>query len=588
MVNKKVCNLEGILELLVAQEIVEQDKASMVSTLVSQQDRKNLHPLEIIARRQWTNVSQPDQVLSLDVLTDWLAAQSNLTRYHFDPLKMDVGSCTSIISYAYASRFGILPVKVTDNEVVIAVSDPFRFEWIDEIGRIANRPIVTVFANPEERKAFALEFYSISRAMDSAGANQGSGPGTLQNLEQLIQLGSVGSVDADDQHIVSIVDWLMQYAFGQRASDIHIEPRREQGNVRFRIDGVMHQVYEIPANITAAVISRIKIMGRLDVAEKRKPQDGRIKTRSPDGVEIELRLSSMPTAFGEKLVLRIFDPEVLVKNFSALGFEKKESDVWNHMIGQPNGIILVTGPTGSGKTTTLYSSLKHLARPEVNVCTIEDPIELVESSFNQMQVQYNIDLDFASGVKTLLRQDPDIIMIGEIRDRETAEMAVQAALTGHLVLSTLHTNDAPSAIARLSEIGVPPYLISATLIGVVAQRLVRTLCPHCKQGQNIDKQAWEALIKPWKTSAPDKISQAEGCLECRQTGYKGRVGIYEMMPINDVLKQEIGHDFDLARFRKAAIKQGMKPLNLAGAQKIAKGLTTIEEVLKVAPPRYNS
>jgi len=322
--------------------------------------------------------------------------------------------------------------------------------------------------------------------------------------------------------------------------------------------------------------------------EKRKPQDGRIKTRSPDGVEIELRLSSMPTAFGEKLVLRIFDPEVLVKNFSALGFEKKESDVWNHMIGQPNGIILVTGPTGSGKTTTLYSSLKHLARPEVNVCTIEDPIELVESSFNQMQVQYNIDLDFVSGVKTLLRQDPDIIMIGEIRDRETAEMAVQAALTGHLVLSTLHTNDAPSAIARLSEIGVPPYLISATLIGVVAQRLVRTLCPHCKQGQNIDKQAWEALIKPWKTSAPDKISQAEGCLECRQTGYKGRVGIYEMMPINDVLKQEIGHDFDLARFRKAAIKQGMKPLNLAGAQKIAKGLTTIEEVLKVAPPRYNS
>jgi len=268
MVNKKVCNLEGILELLVAQEIVEQDKASMVSTLVSQQDRKNLHPLEIIARRQWTNVSQPDQVLSLDVLTDWLAAQSNLTRYHFDPLKMDVGSCTSIISYAYASRFGILPVKVTDNEVVIAVSDPFRFEWIDEIGRIANRPIVTVFANPEERKAFALEFYSISRAMDSAGANQGSGPGTLQNLEQLIQLGSVGSVDADDQHIVSIVDWLMQYAFGQRASDIHIEPRREQGNVRFRIDGVMHQVYEIPANITAAVISRIKIMGRLDVDRK--------------------------------------------------------------------------------------------------------------------------------------------------------------------------------------------------------------------------------------------------------------------------------------------------------------------------------
>ena len=452
----------------------------MVSSLVSAQDRKNLHPLEIIARRQWTNFSRPDQVLSLDILTDWLAERAGLLRYHFDPLKMDVGSCTSIISYAYASRFGILPVKVTDAEILIAVTDPFQFEWKDEIDRIVNRPINIVFANPQELKAYSLEFYSISRAVDSAGANQGEASSTLQNLEQLIQLGSVGSVDADDQHIVSIVDWLMQYAFGQRASDIHIEPRREQGNVRFRIDGVMHQVYEIPANITAAVVSRVKIMGRLDVAEKRKPQDGRIKTRSPDGAEIELRLSSMPTAFGEKLVLRIFDPEVLVKNFAALGFEKKESDIWNHMIEQPHGIILVTGPTGSGKTTTLYTSLKHLARPEVNVCTIEDPIELVEPSFNQMQVQHNIDLDFASGVKTLLRQDPDIIMVGEIRDRETAEMAVQAALTGHLVLSTLHTNDAPSAIARLTEIGVPPYLISATLIGVVAQRLVRTLCPHCK------------------------------------------------------------------------------------------------------------
>ena len=587
MVKKKVCSLEAVLELLVAQKIVEQDKASMISSLVSEQDRKTLHPLEIIARRHWTNFSQPDQVLSLDVLTNWLAQQTGLKRYHFDPLKMDVGSCTSIISYAYASRFGILPVKVTDAEVLIAVIDPFQFEWKDEIDRIVNRPINIVLANPEELKAYSLEFYSISRAMYSAGANQGEGPGTLQNLEQLIQLGSVGSVDADDQHIVSIVDWLMQYAFGQRASDIHIEPRREQGNVRFRIDGVMHKVYEIPANITAAVISRIKIMGRLDVAEKRKPQDGRIKTRSPDGAEIEMRLSSMPTAFGEKLVLRIFDPEVLVKNFAALGFEKKESDIWNQMITRPHGIILVTGPTGSGKTTTLYTSLKHLARPEVNVCTIEDPIELVEPSFNQMQVQHNIDLDFASGVKTLLRQDPDIIMIGEIRDRETAEMAVQAALTGHLVLSTLHTNDAPSAIARLSEIGVPPYLISATLIGIVAQRLVRTLCSHCKQSHEFNKQDWEALIRPWKTAAPEKISHAEGCLECRQTGYKGRIGIYEMMPVNEILKQEIGLDFDLARFRKAAIKQGMKPLNLAGAQKIAKGLTTIEEVLKVAPPRYD-
>ena len=586
---KSSCTLEGILEALVSQDIVEQEKSSMVTSLVSAQDRKSLHPLEIIANRQWTNHKQPQQVLSLDMLTDWLSEQSGVSRYHFDPLKMDVASCTSIISYAYASRFGILPVKVTDSEVVIALTDPYNLEWMDELDRIVKRPITTVLANPRELKNYQIEFYSVSRAMEGAGNKTSAEmPGNLQNLEQLIELGKTGKVDAEDQHIVSIVDWLMKYAFDQRASDIHIEPRREQGNVRFRIDGVMHQVYEIPANITAAVISRIKIMGRLDVAEKRKPQDGRIKTLSPDGVEIELRLSSMPTAFGEKLVLRIFDPEVLVKNFAALGLEKKESETWNDMISRPYGIILVTGPTGSGKTTTLYTSLKHLATPEVNVCTIEDPIELIEPSFNQMQVQHNIDLDFATGVKTLLRQDPDIIMVGEIRDRETAEMAVQAALTGHLVLSTLHTNDAPSAIARLVEIGVPSYLISATLIGVVAQRLVRTLCPHCKHESSFKLPDWQALIKPWTTSPPEKIASAEGCLECRQTGFIGRVGIYEMMPLSDSLKPEIDDNFDLIKFRKAAIRQGMKPLNLAGAQKVARGMTTIEEVLKVAPPRYDS
>jgi general secretion pathway protein E len=587
-VTESACTLDWILEQLVSQDIVEQEKASMVTSLVSAQDRKNLHPLEIIASRDWNNQSRPEQMLTLDMLTDWLAEQSGHSRYHFDPLKMDVASCTSIMSYAYASRFGILAVEVTEKEVVVAVTDPFNLEWKDELDRIVNKPISAVLANPAQLKSYLVEFYSVSRAMEGAGNKSlGELPGNIQNLEQLIELGKTGKVDADDQHIVSIVDWLMQYAFSQRASDIHVEPRREQGNVRFRIDGVMHQVYEIPANITAAVTSRIKIMGRLDVAEKRKPQDGRIKTLSPDGAEIEMRLSSMPTAFGEKLVLRIFDPEVLVKNFAALGFEKSESDTWNDMISRPHGIILVTGPTGSGKTTTLYTSLKHLAKPEVNVCTIEDPIELVEPSFNQMQVQQKIDLDFATGVKTLLRQDPDIIMVGEIRDRETAEMAVQAALTGHLVLSTLHTNDAPSAIARLSEIGVPPYLITATLIGVVAQRLVRTLCPHCKQEINLDLHDWRALIKPWTTSPPENISAAEGCLECRQTGFIGRVGIYEMMPMNDDLKREVSDNFDLVKFRKTALRQGMKPLNLAGAQKVARGTTTIEEVLKVAPPRYD-
>jgi general secretion pathway protein E len=588
-VTKPACTLDWILEQLVSQDIVEQDKATMISSLVSASARKALHPLEIVANRHWNNKSLPEQVLTLDVMTDWLAEQSGFARYHFDPLKMDVASCTSIMSYAYASRFNILPVKVTAGKVEIAVADPFDLEWMNEIERVVNRPITTVLANPQQLKSYLVEFYSVSKAMDGADSKSSGQnlPGNIQNLEQLIELGKSGKVDAEDQHIVSIVDWLMQYAFSQRASDIHIEPRREYGKVRFRIDGVMHQVYEIPATITPAVVSRIKIMGRLDVAEKRKPQDGRIKTLSPNGVEVELRLSSMPTAFGEKLVMRIFDPEVLVKNFSALGLEKTESDIWNNMITRPFGIILVTGPTGSGKTTTLYTSLKQLARPEVNVCTIEDPIELVEPSFNQMQVQHNIGLDFASGVKTLLRQDPDIIMVGEIRDSETAEMAVQAALTGHLVLSTLHTNDAPAAIARLIEIGVPAYLINATLIGVVAQRLVRKLCPHCKRDASLELLDWQALIKPWTTSPPDKISHSDGCLECRQTGFVGRIGIYEMMPITDSLKHEITDNFDLVKFRNTAIRQGLKPLNLAGAQKVARGMTTIEEVLKVAPPRYD-
>lgn len=580
-------SLEGILGRLVESEMVDADKAKMVSNLVSAKRRKHLHPLEIIASHEWENKKQSGQILTLDVLTDWLAQESGLPRYHFDPLKMNVASCTSLMTYAYAARFGILPVKVTDAEVTVAVTDPYNTEWLEEIQRIANQPIKRVLANPTQLKSYLLEFYSISKAMDNAGLYQTDKVGSIQNLEQLVELEKIGSVDADNQHIVSIVDWLMQYAFTQRASDIHIEPRRDQGNVRFRIDGVMHQVYEIPANITAAVTSRIKIMGRLDVAEKRRPQDGRIKTITPGGYEIEMRLSSMPTAFGEKLVLRIFDPEVLLRDFAGLGLDKNDSDTWRHMIRQPYGIILVTGPTGSGKTTTLYTTLKHLAVPEVNVCTVEDPIEQVEPSFNQMQVQHNISLDFASGVRTLLRQDPDIIMIGEIRDLDTAEMAIQAALTGHLVLSTLHTNDAPSAIARLLEIGVPAYLISATLLGVVAQRLVRTLCPHCKKPVEADINQWQSLIKPWTTNKPKTVYAAEGCLECRQTGYIGRKGIYEMMPLSDELKQHITPDFDLMNFRRLALKNGMQPLNLSGAQKVARGLTTISEVLKVAPPRYD-
>jgi general secretion pathway protein E len=419
-------------------------------------------------------------------------------------------------------------------------------------------------------------------------------PTELRNLEQLTELSRAGKLSAEDHHVVAIVEWMLQYAFDSRASDIHLEPRRESGNLRFRIDGILHDVYQFPAPVVPAITSRIKILGRMDIAERRRPQDGRIRTRSPNGREIELRVSALPTAFGEKLVLRIFNPDVLVRDFDRLGFSGEEAHVWRGMIEQPHGVVLVTGPTGSGKTTTLYSSLKQLATSEVNVCTIEDPIELIDGSFNQMQVQSNIDLHFADGVRALLRQDPDVIMIGEIRDRETADVAVQAALTGHLVLSTLHTNDSPSAVTRLLELGVPAYLIKATLIGVLAQRLLRTLCPHCKAPLAGPDARWSELgvgeypcDPPVLPSAKGGINRPVGCLECRQTGYLGRTGVYELMPIGASLRSAISSGTDLAVMRQLAMQSGMRPLRHAGAAKVTAGLTSVAEVLALTPdPRH--
>jgi general secretion pathway protein E len=405
-----------------------------------------------------------------------------------------------------------------------------------------------------------------------------------RNFEQLVALGQQGQLDANDSHVVHIVDWLWQYAFEQRASDIHIEPRRDVGVVRFRIDGVLHQVYAIPIPVLTAVTSRIKLLARMEIVEKRRPQDGRIKTVAPSEEEVELRISTMPTAFGEKLVMRIFSPEVLVRDFSELGFSAEDRQRWEQLMREPNGIILVTGPTGSGKTTTLYSTLKQLATPEVNVCTVEDPIEMIEPSFNQMQVQPSVGVDFAHGVRTLLRQDPDIIMVGEIRDRETADMAVQAALTGHLVLSTLHTNDAPTAVTRALDLGVPPYLINSTLLGVMAQRLVRTLCPHCKQpAEPPDDDTWRALTNPWRADKPQQVMAPVGCLECRMTGYLGRIGLYEIMLMSPAIRRLVTADYDDAKIRAQAYRDGMKPLRVSGAMKVAAGMTTAEEVLKVAP-----
>jgi general secretion pathway protein E len=583
--------LGEVLEWLVEDKIIDAEAAALLKK-ERRYFRGTTHPLVIVADQKWKRAAPPHRPLSLESLADWLAGRFGMEYLHIDPLKIDFTGVTEIMSSAYATRFRILPVGVSSKEATIATAEPRVREWEKELARMIKRDIKRVIANPQDIERYQVEFYNLAKSIKGASKNTAGGSG-LSNFEQLVDLGKGfdgkgQQFDANDAHIVRIVDWLWQYAFEQRASDIHVEPRREQGIVRFRIDGVLHQVYQIPAAVLIAMTSRIKILARMDVVEKRRPQDGRIKTRTLDGEEIELRLSTLPTAFGEKLVMRIFDPEVLVRDFKELGFSDEDKKRWDEMTLKPNGIVLVTGPTGSGKTTTLYSTLKTLATIEVNVCTIEDPIEMVEVSFNQMQVQPQIDLGFAEGVRALMRQDPDIIMVGEIRDLETAEMAVQSALTGHLVLSTLHTNDAPGAVARLLELGVPPYLLNATLNGVMGQRLVRTLCRHCKQRSDFnreeDHEAWDALVAPWKSNRPAQVYKPVGCLECRMTGFMGRLGIYETLLFSPAIKKLVNEKADLSILREAAFKEGMKPMRISGAMKVGAGLTTVEEVLKVAPP----
>lgn len=584
----RALDLRYILDGLVADGLLQASDAERVSLAPRGRDDAARHPVSYLGSQELPNPANGQKLHTDESIMAWLSEKTGQALYRIDPLKIDVASVTEVMSFAFAKRHKILAVEADADRILVASAEPYLSAWVSGLEHVTRKQVVRVLATPAELDRYMVEFYTLARSVSSAsipGANRGSG--VISNLEQMLELGNLQEPDANDQHIVSIVDWLLQYAFDQRASDIHLEPRREIGKVRFRIDGVLHAIYELPIQVAAAVTSRIKILGRMDLAEKRRPQDGRLKTLRPDGSEVELRLSTLPTAFGEKLVMRIFDPQVLVSGFHDLGLADEDYSRWQSMTGKTHGIVLVTGPTGSGKTTTLYTTLKQLAVPEVNVCTIEDPIEMVEPAFNQMQVQHNIGLDFATGVRSLLRQDPDIIMIGEIRDLETAEMAIQAALTGHLVLSTLHTNDAPSAVTRMLEIGVPPYLIKATVLGIMAQRLVRTLCPHCKAPHPIDNAAWQQLVHPWSVAAPEHVMRAEGCLECRNTGYMGRQGLYEIMVMSESVQNLVGTEAELGPMRMQAMKEGMRTLRLSGARKIASGETTIEEVMRVAPAPAN-
>lgn len=563
---------------------ISKDDAKRIHTVSRAKDLSKIHPLVAIIDQRPADIRHPGNTLQLDQLVEWLATKVGLAYERIDPLNLDVTALTKVISYAYASARKILPLRVTRDSVVIATANPFSHEWRDELTQLLRKEIIMVLASPLEIARYTEEFYQLAKSLKIATRKDRPGSMNLiQNLEQLVELGRTGNLDAESHHIVHIVDWLLQYAFEQRASDIHLEPRRDQAFVRFRIDGVLHRVYQVPVNVMSAIVGRIKTLGRMDIAEKRRPLDGRLKTKTPNGQEIELRLSTVPTALGEKLVMRVFDPEVLRRDHHQLGLSEQELSIWRELVGQPHGIVLVTGPTGSGKTTTLYSTLRQLASPEINVCTVEDPIEMVEPAFNQIQVQPGIDLTFAAGIRALLRQDPDVIMVGEIRDIDTADMAVQAALTGHLVLSTLHTNDAPSAITRLLEIGVPAYLINATVLGIVAQRLVRTLCPHCKKKGAVDEAEWKGLTRPWKVQLPANAHVQQGCIECRNTGYLGRIGLYEMLRISPEIRRLVTPDADAASIREQGIKQGMQPLRISGARKITEGITTMSEVMRVIP-----
>jgi general secretion pathway protein E len=578
--------LTWVVKQLVYEGLMARADGERILSVRSRESR--VHPLTVLAEMNLRSPSGTRTLLDIEHLTEWLADKAKLPYFHIDPLRVDFARVVEVMSASYATNYSILPVAVGGSEVTVATCEPFDDSWLREIEQISRKSVKRVVSNPLDVERYTIEFYKLAQSIRSASKT--SEKSVVGNFEQLVELG--GKVDAENHHVVTIVDWLLQYAFDQRASDIHMEPKREQGVVRFRIDGVLHQVYQVPPAVMHAMVSRIKLLGRMDVVERRRPLDGRIKTKVASGPsvgrEVEIRLSTLPTAFGEKLVMRIFDPEVVVASYAELGFSDAEAKVWHELIQRPSGIVLVTGPTGSGKTTTLYSTLKQLATDEVNVSTVEDPIEMVDQAFNQMQVQHGIELGFADGLRALMRQDPDVIMVGEIRDKETADMAVQAALTGHLVFSTLHTNDSASSIARLIELGVPAYLVNATVIGILAQRLVRMLCPHCKaEGEPIDEALWKELVAPWRSPVPTPVYKPVGCLECRRTGYLGRTGLIELLTVNDKLREIIGRGGELAAIRSQAARDGLRSLRISGAEKIANGVTTIDEVLRAAPPFMN-
>ncbi len=591
--------LSFVLQALVSQRVLSADQAQNIATRESaararvlknkgivgtDAARYDVSPVEIVAAFQ-VPLADGRGVLDEDRVTEIVARSANLAYKKIDPLKLDMATATRALSRPFAQKHVLLPLeKAPDGRLLVAVANPFDKELFESIHVLTGMPIEPVFASKADILKAIADIYGFKRTLARAADDFTTNPhnsGQISNFEQLVTLSGRQELDAADQPVVQAVDYMLRYAFDNRASDIHIEPKRNTSLVRLRIDGVLHPVYTLPAGVHPPIVSRVKTLARIDISEKRKPQDGRIKTER-DGREVELRVSTLPTAFGEKVVIRVFDPETLVQDIAQLGFDPDEKRVFETWIDQPHGIILVTGPTGSGKTTTLYSALKAVAGQDVNVTTIEDPIEMVWDGFNQVQVQPKVGLDFANALRSILRQDPDVIMVGEIRDAETAENAVQAALTGHLVLSTLHTNDAIGAVARLKDLGVPPFLLAQSLIGMMAQRLLRRVCPHCAQPTTLTPDELTLLGAPIPLLPGGvNIVKGAGCARCRGTGYWGRTGAFEIVNLNNDLREQISRGGNHQQMLDAARRGGTRTLREAAVRKLAMGLTSFDEVVRM-------
>ncbi len=593
MSQSRALTVRNVCQILLKNGLISQEQGDMVITRADfQATRLHSHqqtgysrrffqlpeqvsPAEVISSFN-LEIPGTGRILTEDAITESIAAAAGMEYVKIDPLKMDLELVTEHVTRAFALKNLIVPIGLKGDAVVFAQADPFNRQALEDIQQIRHIQAVRVLASRSDVLKILREFFGFRASVMAAQSEVANGA-DLANLEQFVQMRSHGELEGSDKHIISAVEFLLQYAFDQRASDIHIEPKRDKSLIRLRVDGVLHNIHTVPKQLHPPMVSRIKLLSRLDLAEKRRPQDGRIKT-THKGKEIELRVSTLPVAFGEKVVIRIFDPEILMQDLDSIGFYPREYQLYSAFINKPNGIILVTGPTGSGKTTTLYSSLRALSSPEVNIVTVEDPIEMVMEEFNQVGVQSAIGVSFATVLRNILRQDPDIIMIGEIRDRDTAENAVQAALTGHLVLSTLHTNDAPSSITRLIDLGVPSFLISSTIVGIIAQRLLRKICKECKQERKLTAEEITYLQL-------DKIDvtvwEGSGCGECRGTGYRGRTGIFEVLDFTENVKAVISDKIDLPALYAVAKSDGMINLRQVAIRKMLEGVTTYEEVLAI-------